>query len=153
MNWLYFFTSSLIRCGSRFSCASSLRCRLTVVPRPSVLPRGSFTIENEAASDSQMCCSSSLCFDVTTTRSATVHNTVPCCILRQDINNNFMPKHHEGTGCSLQQLPKRLKHYDYTIAQNTRQLNTRQCKVTDCTNCVYFVTYYLSYMVNYPLKN
>ena len=44
-----------------------------VVPRLSVLPRGSFTIENEAESDSQIYCSSSLCLDVTTTRSATRH--------------------------------------------------------------------------------
>ena len=35
-----------------------------VVPHLSVLPRGSFTIDNEAESDSQIYCSSSLCLDV-----------------------------------------------------------------------------------------
>ena len=34
------------------------------VPRLSMLPRGSFTIENEAETDSQIWCSSSLCLDV-----------------------------------------------------------------------------------------
>lgn len=37
-----------------------------------VSSRGSFTTENDEASDSQRYCSSSLCFELTTTRSATV---------------------------------------------------------------------------------
>ena len=42
-----------------------------VVPRLRVGPRGSLEMEKEAASDSQMYCSSSLCFDVTMTVSET----------------------------------------------------------------------------------
>ena len=44
---------------------------LTVVPLPRVSPRGSLLTAKDSASDSQMCCSSSLCLEVTTTRSAT----------------------------------------------------------------------------------
>ena len=46
------------------SCASSFKKIEMVVPRLSVLPRGSFTIGNEADSDSQIWCSSSLRLDV-----------------------------------------------------------------------------------------
>ena len=44
-----------------------------VVPRNRVAPRGSSAMENSPPLDSQMCCLSSLCLDVTITVSATVH--------------------------------------------------------------------------------
>ena len=58
-------------CGSRYSIASSFMTRVMVVPRRRVSPRGSSTMENWAASLSQMYCLSSLCLDVTMTVSAT----------------------------------------------------------------------------------
>ena len=68
-----FSSSHLALSDTVRSCRYLSMSYLTVVPRRRVSPRGSSLIVNELESESQMCCVSSLCFDVTTTRSATAN--------------------------------------------------------------------------------
>ena len=72
MNSEYFLTKFLILSYSTNSTASSFKCKVTRVPLPKVSPLGSLVTENLASAvDVQMCYSSSLLFDVTTTLLAT----------------------------------------------------------------------------------
>jgi hypothetical protein len=72
MNSEYFFIKFLILSYSMNSEASSFKYSVTLVPLPSVSPRGSFVTKNFASAvDVQICYSSSLLFDVTSTLLAT----------------------------------------------------------------------------------
>lgn len=72
MNSEYFFIKFLIFSCSTNSEASSFKYSVTLVPLPNVSPLGSLVTKNFASAvDVQICYSSSLLFDVTSTLLAT----------------------------------------------------------------------------------
>ena len=96
-----------------------------VVPLPSVLPRGSFVTLNSLESDSQMCCSSSLCFDVTITRSATEKQNAFNQYLQD--NPNYLNMQDKANRVAPDQTPQNVASIRvYTVSHSSSSFMAHQ---------------------------